>query len=251
MTAEVFYKTLKERFRQVLNDNHIENEEVNILCRALTPEEAIGKTKRQDFPIISGKDIMIEATFRGSRGQAFTDAPAAFSGTLSEILEADIVSDARARGLFIATVNAVMHHLGLCCGTVHCRTEGPELCARDILAFLREHYADRKRIALIGYQPAMLEMLSRSEFDVRVLDLNPANVGQIRYGVTVEHGVDAYESVVNGGSDLILCTGSTVCNGTIVQYMELDTEVLFFGTTLAGPAVLMNLKRVCFAHHYS
>ena len=250
MTESVFYDTLKDRFRQVLNDYHIENEQVTIICRSLTPEEAIGKTKRQDFPIISGKDIMIEATFRGSRGQAFTDAPSAFSGSLSEILEADITGDARARGLFIATVNAVMSHLGLCCGTVHCRTEGPELCAGDLLLYLRKNYADRRRIALIGYQPAMLEMLSNSEFDVRVLDLNPANIGQLRYGVTVEHGVDDYNCVVNS-ADLILCTGSTVCNGTIVNYLDLDTEVLFFGTTLAGPAVLMDLKRVCFAQNYS
>lgn len=251
MTAEVFYKTLKERFLHVLQEHNIENEEVNIICRALTPEEAIGKTKRQDFPIISGKDVMIEASFRGSLGQAFSDAPTAFSGTLSEILNADLVGDIRARGLFIATLNAVMCHLGLCCGTVHCRTDGPELCAGDILTFLRTNYADRRRIALIGYQPAMLEMLSNSEFKVRVLDLNPANIGHIRYGVTVEHGVDAYESVVGGGADLILCTGSTVCNGSIVNYMDLDTEVLFFGTTLAGAAVLMDLKRICFAQNYS
>ena len=250
MTATEFYQKLKERFRQLLTEHHIENEEVTIFCRALSPEEAIGKTKRQDFPIISGKDIMIEANFRGSRGQAFTDAPTAFSGTLGEILESDIAGDSRARSLFIATVNAVMAHLGLCCGTVHCRTDGPELCAQDVLAFLRRHYVDCKRICLIGYQPAMLEMLSKSEFQVRVLDLNPANVGQIRYGVKVEHGVDDYDSVVHGGANLILCTGSTVCNGTIVNYLGLDTEVLFFGTTLAGTAVLMGLKRLCFAENY-
>lgn len=251
MTTEVFYQTLRARFQKILTAHGIENEEVTISCRALTPEEAIGKTRRQDFPIISGRDVMIEANFRGSRGQAFTDAPTAFSGSLSEILNADLAADARARGLFIATVNAVMCHLGLCCGTVHCRTDGPEKCAVDLLALLRSHYADRKRIALIGYQPAMLEMLAKSEFQVRVLDLNPANVGQIRHGVTVEHGVRDYESIAGGGADLILCTGSTVCNGTIVDYMDLDTEVLFFGTTLAGTAVLMNLKRVCFAQNYS
>lgn len=250
MTAEVFYQTLKERFQSVLEANGIGNEEVKVFCRALTPEEAIGKTRRQDFPIISGKDIMIEATFRGSRGQAFTDAPTAFSGSLSEILGTDLVNDARARGLFIATLNAVMAHLGLCCGTVHCRTEGPELCAQDMLAFLRENFSDRKRVALIGYQPALLEMLARSEFEVRVLDLNPANVGHTRYGVLVEDGREAYESVISGGADLILCTGSTVCNGTIVNYLDLDIQVLFFGTTLAGAAALMGLKRACFAHKY-
>lgn len=247
MTPDIFYSTLKQRFEQVLAAHHIENEEVTILCRALTPEEAIGKTKRMDFPIITGKDIMIEANFHGSRGQAFTDAPATFSGKLSDILAGDLLHDARARGLFIATVNAVMAHLHLCCQTVHCREDGPESCAQNLLNFLRSQYADRRRIVLIGYQPAMLEMLAGSEFNVRVLDLNPANIGQMRYGVLVEHGVDAYSDVVNGGADLILCTGSTVCNGSIVNYLDLNTQVLFFGTTLAGTAVLMGLDRVCFA----
>ena len=62
--------------------------------------------------------------------------------------------------------------------------------------------------------------------------------------------MDDYDSVVHGGANLILCTGSTVCNGTIVNYLGLDTEVLFFGTTLAGTAVLMGLKRLCFAENY-
>ena len=250
MTAEVFYQTLKDRFRQVLQSRGLEQEEVTILCRSLSPEEAIGNTRRRDFPIITGKDVMIEASFRGSRGQAFTDAPTAFSGTMEEILEGDLAGDPRARSLFIAALNAVTAHLGLCQGTVHCRTEGPELCAGDMLKFLRENYLPPRRIALIGYQPALLQMLAESEYPVRVLDLNPANVGQTRYGVPVEDGSAAYHDVTHGGADLILCTGSTVCNGTIVNYLDLPVEVLFFGTTLAGAAALMGLKRVCFAHLY-
>ena len=250
MTETVFFNSLKAKFEDVLKKNHIENENVTIFCRALTPEEAIGKTKRQDYPIISGKDIMIEANFKGSRGQAFTDSPTAFSGTLKEILDGNIEEDPRMRGLLIAAINAVMRHLDLCCGTVHCRTDGPELCAKDMLKFLQENYSHCRRIALIGYQPALLEMLANSEYQVRVLDLNPDNVGQMRYGVLVEDGKEAYESIIHGDVDLILCTGSTVCNGTIVNYLDLDTEVLFFGTTLAGTAALMGLKRACFAHCY-
>lgn len=250
MTADVFYDTLKQRFLAILKKNHIDNEPVAITCRALTSEEAIGHTKRRDFPIINGKDIMIQAQFRESFGQAFTDAPTAFEGTLSEIMAMDVIHDPHSRSLFIAVLNAVMASLGLCRGTVHCRTEGPELCARDMLDFLTKHYAEKKKIALIGYQPALLEMLAHSCYDVRVLDLNPANVGKTRYGILVEDGHKAYNEVVHQYADLILCTGSTVCNGTIVDYIGLDTEVLFFGTTLSGCAELMNLQRVCFADTY-
>lgn len=250
MTVQEFYTVLKERFKQVLEKYQVQDEQVDIQCRALSAQEAIGNTVRKDFPIITGKDIMIEARFQNARGQAFTDSPTAYQGTLKEILEFDIVHDPHARGLFIAVLNAVMNHLGLCCGTVHCRTEGPELCATDMLGYLRENHSACRKIALIGYQPALLEMLSGSEFEVRVLDLNPANVGQIRYGVLVEDGKTAYQDIITGDTDLILCTGSTICNGTIVDYMDLEKPVVFFGISLAGAAVLMDLKRACFADRY-
>lgn len=250
MTAEIFYDTLKQRFKQLLDDHGIGDEPVEITCRALSPEEAIGKTKRRDFPILTGKDIMIQAEFRGCRGQAFTEAPLEYRGSLSEILNADLSGDPHARGLYIATLNAVMSSLGKCSGTVHCRTDGPESCARDMHCWLREHYPDIQQITLVGYQPALLEMLSVSEYQVRVLDLNPGNIGSTRYGITVEDGEKARKDAADW-AELILCTGSTVCNGTIVNYIDLDTEVVFFGTTLSGCAELMGLKRACFADRYS
>ena len=250
MTKEELYGTLKERFLEVLKRCRIENDTVRVTCRALTPQEAIGETKRKDFPIITGKDVMIQAEYRHSRGQAFTDSPVSFCGPLSEISQMDLVHDSHERGIFIATLNAVMNSVGLCTGTVHCRKDGPEQCAQDMLAFLRSEYPHVKRIALIGYQPSLLEMLKKSEYDVRVLDLNPVNVGQMRYGVMVEDGSRAYNEVVHSYADLILCTGSTLCNGTIVNYMDLDVDVLFYGITLAGSAELLGLKRVCFADRY-
>lgn len=256
MTAESFYDNLKKRFCDILaqcgSDNGcaVQDEQVNIVCRALTPEEAIGQTKRKDFPIITGKDVMIQAEFRGVFGQAFTDAPTSFSGTISEVLDMDIAGNPYARSLFIAVLNAVMASFGKCTGTVHCRTDGPENCAKDMKAYLAANYPESTRIALIGYQPALLDMLAHSKYKVRVLDLNPANIGQERYGVMVEDGSSSCESIIHDGADLILCTGSTICNGTIVDYLDLDTEVLFFGTSISGAASLMGLKRICFAEDY-
>lgn len=249
MTQESLYSLLHERFEQALDEAGIQNEPIGVVCRTLTPEEAIGKTVRRDFPIISGKDVMIEATFRGVRGQAFTDAPTTFSGTLRDVMQMDIVHNPHERGIFIAVLNAVMGALNRCTGTVHCRTEGPELCAQDMLGYLRAHAPHARRIALIGYQPALLNGLAESEYAVRVLDLNPANVGQVRYGVTVEHGETAKDDAI-AWADLILCTGSTLCNGTITDYIGIRPEVLFFGITLAGSAGLLGLKRVCFADRY-
>ncbi len=249
MTKEELYQTLKEEYRKLLTEHRLEGEAVRISCRALSAEEAIGETKRKDFPIITGKDIMIQAEFRSGRGQAFTDAPAVFEGSLADIAALDIATDAHNRGIFIASLNAVMNALGLCRGTVHCRKEGPELCAMDVKAFLDQEWPHAERIGLVGYQPALLQMLAESGWQVRVLDLNPANIGQLRYGVTVEDGASAREDLTDW-ADLILCTGSTLCNGTIVDYLSVTPPVIFFGITAAGACRLMGWRRLCFADRY-
>ncbi|MEG1430029.1 MAG: DUF364 domain-containing protein [Oscillospiraceae bacterium] len=244
MTEEELFRTLREAFQTIAAQHQLQAEQVHIQSRTLSPEEAIGITVRKDFPILTGKEQMLQAEFMGSRGQAFTDAPAVFHGTLADALALDLMGDSHARGLFIATLNAVMCHLGLAEHTVHCKNGQPEDCALQAVAWVREHYG-APRIALVGYQPALLERLSEA-FPLRVLDLNPDNVGQVRYGVTVEHGIDALREVVYDWAELVLCTGSTLCNGTIVNYLGLDKDVVFFGTTASGTAPILGLKRMCF-----
>jgi uncharacterized protein (DUF4213/DUF364 family) len=250
MTKQELFFFLKEKFAQVLRENQIEADTLDVTCRALSPEEAIGKTERRDFPILTGTDVMVQASFRGCCGQAFTEAPTAFSGSLEDVLRMDPAQNPHDRGIFIAAVNAVMRYLNRCRGTVHCRAEGPELCAADMEKYLRSHYPNARRIVLVGYQPALLEMLSKSGAHVRVLDLNPGNIGEIRYGITVEDGAAVKGKDIEREADLILCTGSSLCNGTIVDYMGLDTEVLFFGITVAGSADWLGIKRICLADQY-
>ena len=127
--ALLFYSELRSRFMKLLTEEGILGEQVVINTKSLTPEEAIGITKRKDFPIITGKDVMVQAECMGSLGQAFTDAPSAYRGTLEEICSLDLANDPYSRGLFIAALNAVMKHLGRADCTVHCRNEGPESCA--------------------------------------------------------------------------------------------------------------------------
>jgi hypothetical protein len=179
----------------------------------------------------------------GSLGQAFTDSPAVFSGTLEDILALDIAGDAHARGLFIAALNAVMRHLDLARGTVHCKNDEPERCARDVAVWIEQHYGHPK-VALVGYQPALLERLS-SGFELRVLDLNPDNVGKTRYGLVVEDGLSDYGAVVRDWAELVLCTGSTLSNGSIVNFIGIGKPVVFFGITIAGAAEILGLERIC------
>lgn len=220
--------------------------EIHIQSRSLSPEEAIGITDRKDFPILTGKEVMLQAEYMGEKGQAFTNAPAVFHGTLNDVLQLDLTNDQHARGLFIAAMNAVLRKLEIAERTIHCRNGEPEQCAQKAIQWVRERYGSPK-IALIGYQPALLEHLSK-EFKVRVLDLDPTNVGETRYGIKVEHGIDDYQSAVEW-ADLVLCTGSTLCNGTMANYLDIGKDVVFFGTTASGAASILGLKRMCLCSH--
>lgn len=243
MTKHALYNTLKREFRRIVETNHLFADEINITSVLLTPEEAIGAPKRTDFPILLGKESMISAEYGKEKGQAYTSAACAFSGTLEEILAFDIEHDEHNRALFIAALNAVTKKLGLSDHTVHCKNGEPDDCAVEMEAYIRRVYGNPK-ITQVGYQPALLERLSRA-FSMRILDLNADNIGKVRFGVKVEHGVEDFADAVSW-ADLILCTGSTLCNGTIVNFLNLDKEVLYFGTTLSGAAPILGLKRACF-----
>lgn len=244
INAKNLYPELKRRFAGLVQAHGLTAEQIDIQAKALSPKDAIGDTARRDFPILTGKEAMLQAEYRGAYGQAFTDSPSMFAGTLGDILALDIENDRGALGLFIASLNAVMRKLGLAKGTVHCKNEEPENCARELLDYVKEHYG-RPKITLVGYQPAMIEALTQA-FQLRVLDLNPENVGKVKCGIQIEHGKNDYRDAVLDWPDLVLCTGSTLSNGTIVDYLGIGREVLFFGITIAGAAELLGLKRVCF-----
>ena len=245
--AEVFYEELRERFAALIEEKGFRAKDVTVAAKKLSPEEAIGKTKRKDYPILTGKDIMIEARVGNGIGQAFTDAPSLFSGTVEDILELDLKEDSHNRAVFIATLNAVLNDLGLCSDTVHCRNNGPELCSGHIREHLKKICAPETKIGMIGYQPSILAALS-GEFPLRIMDLNPENIGNVRENVLVEDGGNiALRDEMLKESDLLLVTGSTICNGTIVDFLPYKEKILFYGTTLSGAAYLMHLKRLCYA----
>lgn len=246
MKTETLFIKLKTALENIIKENNIEEDKISILAKTLTPIEAIGDTVRKDFPIIVGKEVMLEADYKGSRGQAFTSAPVCFKGQIKDILDLDLMENDYNRGLFIATLNAVMAYLKLTDKTIHCKTEEPEICAKNSIEYIKTNFGSPK-IALIGYQPALIENLAQ-HFELRVLDLSPENICQTRYGVMIEDGEKDYQKVIEW-AELVLCTGSTLCNGSIVNFLELEKEVVFFGTTIAGTAALFNLKRMCLCSH--
>lgn len=246
MTKKELFETLRDKFKKILSENSCDTQMISIKSRGMTPEEAIGNTKRFDYPILTGKEIMVMAEYKGSIGQAFTSAPVDYAGNIDDIVNADIENDEYALALFIACMNAVMRHLKLVDCTIHCKDEGPEDCAEDFILWLKEDF-DNPKILQIGYQPALLTQLSKY-YDVRILDLDPTNIGKNVNGVIVEDGNLEHKDAVDQ-ADLILCTGSTLANGSIVEYLdylEEGKDVRFYGTTIAGAAKILGLKRVCF-----
>ncbi|MEG3067110.1 MAG: DUF364 domain-containing protein [Syntrophaceticus schinkii] len=239
-----FYEELQAKVGQLVQDKGLQGYPVEVKGKVLKAEEAIGKPERRDFPLLQGKELMVEAEFQGHKGQAFTSEPQGFQGTIEEILIAPLRKKSSGEmAVFIATLNAVMSYLGMAEKMRHCSDEEPERCSRELCVFLKEKYGD-VRVGMVGYQPAMVDHLHR-EFTIRVLDLNPGNIGKIKNGVLIEDGEKSRDDVTQW-ADLLLVTGSTVVNGTIEDYSGLEKPVLFYGNTIAGTAVLMGLERVCF-----
>jgi uncharacterized protein (DUF4213/DUF364 family) len=215
-----------------------------VISRPLSAVEAIGNTGRDDFPIIRGKEVLMQAVYKGSAGQAFTPAKGGFCGTLSDVLELPLCGSFE-RAVLIATMNAVLRHLGKIGKTVHCKDDGPKRCAASFADWIREQSAER--VGLVGLQPTLLEALVMTLGPERVMASDLAEVGSVRFQVKVLEGTEPQEMFEC--CQLLLITGSTLVNSTIDDLMELaerdNRRVVFYGTTIAGSAYLLGLDIMC------
>lgn len=235
------YREIKDRFEKIVAEYNLLDETVTIRAKPLTPEEAIGNPESEDFPILKGHERLIQAEFKGSFGQAFTDMYGDFEGTLQDVLYMELNNNFR-RAIFISTLNAVMRNLGLIEGSVHCKDHGPKECGLDLVEFLEG--CKISRIALVGFQPVHARCCSRSH-ELKILDLDEENIGKEKFGVVVLDG-DKNAKEVLKWCDLALVTGTTVVNGTIGSILEMAGEkVVFYGISIAGVAQLFDLNRFC------
>ncbi|SHE70004.1 Putative heavy-metal chelation [Tissierella praeacuta DSM 18095] len=237
-----FYIQLQQKLKEIVKQNNLYDENIFITTNTLTPEEAIGITERKDFPLLNGKEVLIESNFLGSVGQAYTDSPTVFNGSIKKVLELDL-SDNRNKVLFIAALNAILKHLKFIENTIHCKDEEPEECGKEVVKYIKDKFGNVK-IGMVGFQPAIIDNLRR-EFSIRVLDLDPRNIDKTKYDVLIEDGKNNMEEVVNW-ADILVVTGSTITNGTIVDFLKVKKPILFYGTTIAGVAYLEGLSRICF-----
>lgn len=252
MTITPALEEVREKFSAITAKHKLGGETVQITIGPLSAQQAIGTPSREDFTLLEGKEVMIEAQFKGSFGQAFTDQPRDFTGYLKDVLSLSLnTSDDRA--IFLATVNAVTAHLGMVTGVRHCRDEEPEECASQIAQYILKNFGAVK-VGLVGLQPAILESLvsSLEVHNVRCTDLNPKNVGSHRFGTEIWDGRSANTKLVRW-CDLLLVTSSTIVNNTFDSIREeaisQGKQLITFGVTGAGLSVLLGLERVCFMAH--
>jgi uncharacterized protein (DUF4213/DUF364 family) len=234
----------QRRFADVAKEKRLLPEGVQVQIKPLSAKQAIGLPDRQDFPIQKGKERILEARFKGSAGQAFTDSFRDYEGTIADLIQLDL-SDRFNASVFCAAANAVLRHLDMVRGTIHCRDHEPAQCAPKLIEYLAERHPDANRIALVGLQPAMCEVLAE-RYDLQVLDLDPDNIGQNKAGAFIRDGHKELGEVV-GQSDLIVATGSTLGNNTIDKVLATAGQrpVVFFGITISGAAELLALERFC------
>jgi uncharacterized protein (DUF4213/DUF364 family) len=242
MTNNEIYLKLKKDLQGKIEGHNLSGTNIDITCRALSSKEAIGTPDHNDYPIVKGREIMIEANFKGAAGQAFTDEFANNSFSVEKLLEIDHEST-RNRASFVAGLNAVYRYLQLCDKTIHCRDKEPVECAEH-LSKLPDFKG--KKILLVGYQPRFLEYLTRDN-QVRVLDLDPENIGHERFGVVVESTPQFAEAL--NWCEMIFATGSTLVNGTISEVLDQGKPVVFYGVTISAAATILNLDTFCNCGH--
>lgn len=219
------------------------NDEV-VVSIPLSSREALGELYRDDFPLLRGKEVLMQAVYRGSAGQAFTSASGSFKGTLGDVLELPLTGSFE-RSVLVSTMNAVLRNLSLIDKTIHCKDDGPKRCAGLMAEWIDEQGSGM--VGLVGMQPALLEALVQTLGPDRVMVSDLAEAGSVRYGVNVLDGMDS--SKMFERCQLILITGSSLVNGTIDDLMENakrhKRRVVFYGTTIAGTAYLLGLERWC------
>ncbi|MHB8105077.1 MAG: hypothetical protein ACYDG5_06010, partial [Dehalococcoidales bacterium] len=132
----------------LVRDNHLEDAAVRVTIGTLSVKQAIGRPIRQDYPLLQGKEVMIESQSLGSYGQAFTEVPKDFNGSLKDILGLNLNTNDN-RAIFIATLNAVVSYLKMVTGTRHCHDEEPEECAQQIARYILND-SGKIKVGLIG-----------------------------------------------------------------------------------------------------
>jgi len=231
---------LRAYLAQQASDEGLLEVPVTVLARPLSAEEAIGRPEHSDYPLIVGRERMMEATVRGARGQAFTDLYGTWEGLLKDVLALPLFGSFH-RAVFVATLNATMRGLGELEDTIHCKDADPVHCGTRLRDLVHDESLESPFV-LIGYQPRLAEALSALG-ELRIVDMDVRHIGQIRADAQVLSPSETDRALA--GSCTVFVTGTSLVNGTIDRFLDLPMTTVFYGVTIAGPAKLLGIRRFC------
>jgi hypothetical protein len=217
----------------------LESEKVQVVAKPLTAEEAIGRPEERDYPLLKGKERLMQARLKETPGQAFTDMFGRYEGSISDILRGELRTNFH-RAVFISTLNAAMNHVGLIHKAVHCKDEEPRRCSLELLSHISEKFG-KPKLFLAGFQPRMVEVLSKA-FPLRVTDLDPDNIGKEKFGISIEGPDKTRANLI--WCDVVVVTGTTIVNNTISEFL-IRKPTIFYGVTISGAAEILGLTHFC------
>ena len=243
-------REMRERWWKRVVESKLESETTVIKVRGLRPEEAIGRPSRADYPLLKGREVLLQAEVRGVLGQAFTDEPSDYVGSLLSLYTRQLNAN-KDRALLVAAINATYRYLDLATNTKHCRDEGPELCGKKVAMTLASRLHPASKVVMIGFQPALSLYISMVFRNFRVTDKDPDNIVKMKERILIEPYTSNAEVIA--WSDAVIATGSTLVNNTIDEIIEWGKgkQLFFYGVTIAAAACEFNLKRLCFESEFT
>jgi uncharacterized protein (DUF4213/DUF364 family) len=143
-------------------------------------------------------------------------------------------------------LNAVFNHLGLVQGVLHCKGGEPKSCGEELAKYITKNFGRDVVVAHIGYKPEHVKACAKF-FKSYVTDLNPENVGKVRFGRKIL-GADKNEEVIKK-ADVACIAGSSIVNGTLPRLLDLcethKTEPVVYGVSVSAAAKILHLKHFC------
>ena len=237
MTVKDLYQQIITAFYGLDGTKDLLKETVSV-SGSKEPERTL-RPENEPASSVARPEYCVTATLCGVKGEAYTEEPEDFCGTLKEALEI-APTEKGISAVTIASINAAMNFLGLAPGTF---PEGEEarFCYADALCrYVTEHHG-KNNIILVGYDGYLVKRFMDEGLEFWTMDMDPANITQNRFHhVVVNNAKRNRESSFVWGKYFVV-TGSSLCNGTILHYLNSGKELLFYGISCAGVAKLLDL----------
>lgn len=237
MTMKELYDQILAAFYGLKGAGALLKETVSVAASA-EPESTL-RPENDPPSTVARPEYCVTATLCGVKGEAFTENPEDFYGTLEQALQIP-PTEKGISAVTIAALNAAVSYLHLAPGTFP-EGEAARFAYADALCrYVTEHYG-KSNLVLVGYDGYLVKRFMDEGMDFWTMDRDPDHITQDRFHhVVVNNAKRNRESSFIWGRFFIV-TGSSLCNGTILHYLGSGKELLFYGITCAGAATLLKL----------